>query len=141
MGGDTMIHILESAPWLCNERYRMVLQCQTKSHMLRRYLSQTGWFVRDEAVLRDGKFLYTVMDVIWKPGFPLSAGEWYFPPAIYLHHAGPDAAAYYRYIAKGLRVKVEGQGVNADPKLKEALAELESLVRNPDLNWLKEEKA
>ena len=25
MGGDTMVHILESAPWLKNEQYRMIL--------------------------------------------------------------------------------------------------------------------
>ena len=31
MGGDTMVHILESAPWLKNEQYRMILQCQSKT--------------------------------------------------------------------------------------------------------------
>mgnify|MGYP003295625263 CR=1 FL=1 len=28
MGGDTMVSILESAPWLKCDRYRLVLQCQ-----------------------------------------------------------------------------------------------------------------
>ena len=39
MGADTMMHILSEAPWLKNERYRLVLQCQSKTPMLRRYLS------------------------------------------------------------------------------------------------------
>ena len=32
MGGDTMVHILEDAPWLRSERYFLVLQCQSKTH-------------------------------------------------------------------------------------------------------------
>ena len=139
MGADTMVHILESAPWLRSEAYRLILQCQSKSPLLRRYLSETGWYIRDEVVLRDGKFLYTVMDVLWQPGCQLTAGEWYFPPAMQRCPNG-DAAAYYRYTAKGLRIKVAGQGENADPELKEALADLEMLVQNHNLNWLKEEK-
>ena len=35
MGGDTMIHILEDAPWLRSEQYYLVLQCQSKTPMLR----------------------------------------------------------------------------------------------------------
>ena len=40
MGGDTMIHILENASWLRSDRYRLILQCQSKSPMLRSYLSE-----------------------------------------------------------------------------------------------------
>ena len=139
MGADTMIHILESAPWLRKEQYRLILQCQTKTHLLRRYLSETGWAIRDEVVLKDGKFLYTVMEVIWQPGFPLTAGEWYFPPVIQEKHPTPEAAAYYRWVVKVLRQKVSGRGENAEPELTEPLKELDMLPENPNLFWLKEE--
>ena len=55
MGGDTMVSILEAAPWLKNARYRLILQCQSKTPMLRRYLTETGWRITEESVLRDGR--------------------------------------------------------------------------------------
>ena len=141
MGGDTMIHILEAAPWLRKEQYRLILQCQSKTPMLRQYLSEQGWRITEESVLRDGKFLYTVMEVIWQPEYPrLSLGEWYFPPAL-LENPSRDTAAYYRWVVKGLRIKQEGQGQQADTQLLRALAELEELARVPELTWLKEEEA
>ena len=54
MGGDTMISILEAAPWLKKGDYRMILQCQSKRPELRKYLGENGWFIREETVLRDG---------------------------------------------------------------------------------------
>ena len=141
MGGDTMIHILEAAPWLRKEQYRLILQCQSKTPMLRQYLSEQGWRITEESVLRDGKFLYTVMEVIWQPEYPrLTVGEWYFPPAL-LENPSRDTAAYYRWVVKGLRIKQTGQGQQADTQLLRALAELEELARVPELTWLKEEEA
>lgn len=139
MGADTMVSILGSAPWLKNEKYRLVLQCQSKTPMLRQYLSENGWFIRDEVVLKDGKFLYTVMDIIWQPGFPLTAGEWYFPPAIQEKHPTAESAAYYHWVVKELKIKLTGQGSHANPELTDVLKDLELLPNNPYLSWLKEE--
>ena len=134
MGGDTMVHILESAPWLKSEQYRMILQCQSKTPLLRRYLSENGWRIYEEYVLRDGKFLYTVMEVGYHPEYPkLTVGEWYFPPAL-LENPSRDLPAYYQWVTEGLRISTAHQD---DPEKKQALAELEAL---PDeLRWLKEE--
>ena len=134
MGGDTMVHILESAPWLKSEQYRMILQCQSKTPLLRRYLSENGWRIYEESVLRDGKFLYTVMEVGYRPETPrLTVGEWYFPPAL-LENPSRDLPAYYQWVTEGLRISTTHQD---DPEKKQALAELEAL---PDeLRWLKEE--
>ena len=134
MGGDTMVHILESAPWLKSEQYRMILQCQSKTPLLRRYLSENGWRIYEESVLRDGKFLYTVMEVGYRPEYPkLTVGEWYFPPAL-LENPSKDLPAYYQWVTEGLRISTAYQD---DPEKKQALAELEAL---PDeLRWLKEE--
>lgn len=136
MGGDTMIHILEDAPWLRDGKYRLILQCQSKTPMLRQYLSDQGWRICEEAVLRDGKFLYTVMEVSYQPEFPrLTIGETYFPPAL-LENPSAEVPAYFRYVREGLRIATAHQD---NMEKKQALAELEALARNPNLSFLTEE--
>ncbi len=104
MGGDTMISILKSAPWLRSDQYRLVLQCQSKRAELRRYLSNNGWYIRREHVVRDGKFLYSVMDVVWAQEAPrLTPMECHFPPVI----GGEAVADYYRYVRTGLEIAME----------------------------------
>ena len=133
MGGDTMIHILESAPWLRNEKYRLILQCQSKTPMLRQYLSEHGWRIRGESVLRDGRFLYTVMEVIWQPDYPrLTEMEWYFPPAL-LENPGKDLPAYYRWVVKGLQIATEHQD---DAQKKQVLEALRKLAQTKELSFL-----
>ena len=136
MGGDTMISILEAAPWLKNPQYRLILQCQSKRPELRRYLSENGWFIRDEVVLKDGKFLYTVMEVIRLSGMELTPGGCHFSPAL-LKHPSEDLLAFYRWVVGGLQIIVQNQKENADPFKVEALEELTHLPEA--LLWLKEE--
>ena len=138
MGGDTMVHILESAPWLRSEQYRLILQCQSKTPLLRRYLSENGWRIYEESVLRDGKFLYTVMEAGFRPEYPkLTVGEWYFPPAL-LENPSRDVHDYYKWVTDGLRISVSHQD---DPVKKQALAELEALAKDKNLSFLTEDKA
>lgn len=135
MGADTMISILEAAPWLKTKEYRLILQCQSKTPMLRQYLSQNGWRITEETVLRDGRFLYTVMEVIWQPEYPrLTVGQWYFPPAL-LEKPAKELPEYYQRLIFSLRRAINGRGENADPVMAAALKELEE---NPSLDWLKE---
>ena len=136
MGGDTMISILEAAPWLKCDKYRLILQCQSKRPELRKYLSETGWFIREESVLKDGKFLYTVMEVIWFPGMELTPGGCHFSPAL-LKNPSKDLPAFYRWVVGGLQVIVDNQGEKADPFKVEALQELTNLPEA--LSWLQEE--
>ena len=132
MGADTMVSILEDAPWLKNDRYRLILQCQSKTPLLRRYLSENGWAIVKESVLRDGRFLYTVMEVIWAPEKPrLSVGQWYLPPAL-LTNAEPETAEYVFRVMDGLRLAVTHRN---DPEKKQALEELE-IIYPPDKELL-----
>jgi len=136
MGADTMIHILESAPWLRDSAYRLILQCQSKTPMLRRYLSGNGWRITEESVLRDGKFLYTVMEVYFEPAYPrLTMGEYWFPPAL-LENPSKEISAYYKWVTDGLRIATAHQD---DAGKKQALSELEALAADPNLNFLTEE--
>ena len=133
MGGDTMIHILESAPWLRKRQYRMILQCQSKTPMLRSYLSETGWRITEESVLRDGRFLYTIMEVVWEPDYPqLTAAECYFPPAL-LENPGADLPAYYQWVVRGLEIATEHQD---DKEKKYILAALKAMTEDPALEFL-----
>lgn len=126
MGGDTIIHILENAPLLKDRDTKLVLQCQSKTPMLRRYLSDNGWHIAYEEVLRDGKFLYTVMRVLYRPErAKLTVGECFLSPAL-LHHDTPLLAEYYERIASGLRLAVEHQ---QDEEKAAILAELEMLYQ------------
>ena len=132
MGADTMIHILESAPWLRSDRYTLILQCQSKTPMLRRYLSDAGWRITEEVIVRDGKFLYSVMCIIWQPDAPkLTAGQCYISPAM-LNCANHDLPEYYARITDGLRLAVTHQ---QDEEKKAILAELE---QDPTLAWIRE---
>lgn len=136
MGADTMISILSSAFWLRNSKYRLILQCQSKTFLLRRYLSEQGWRITEESVLRDGKFLYTVMEVLWQPDAPrLHVGEWYFPPAL-LENPSPDLPAYYRWVLDGLKIATAHR---EDATLQQALEFLIALAETDELDWLKED--
>ena len=125
MGADTIVSILDSAPWLRSSQYRLVLQCQSKTPTLRQYLSAQGWQITKESVLRDGRFLYTVMEVIWQPDCPkLTVGQRYFPPAL-LVDPSAELPAYYAQVKMRLSRAVNGQGQDADPDMVQALRELE----------------
>lgn len=123
VGADTMISILSAAPWLQNGNYKLILQCQSKTSMLRRYLSENGWRIARESVLRDGRFLYTVMALDREPAQPLTPGQWHFSPAL-LENPTEETAEYYRRTLGKLRLAVAGR---ADPLDVTALSELESL--------------
>ena len=134
MGGDTMISILEAAPWLKCEQYRMVLQCQSKTPMLRQYLSEQGFRITEETVLRDGRFLYTVMEVWYQPDYPrLTVGQYYFPPAL-LENPAPELPEYYGRIVFSLNRKLQYQ---QEVQLSAAIEELNALAGEHP--WLKEE--
>ena len=128
MGADTMISILEAAPWLQSGSYRLILQCQSKRELLRKYLSDNGWHIREEQVLRDGRFLYTVMEVRFDPAAPrLSAGQCHFPPAMLVHPNG-ETKEYFDRVLFSLNRAVVNAKDAADPALAAALEELRGVT-------------
>lgn len=135
MGGDTMIHILSAGPWLKDPQYRLILQCQSKTPMLRRWLSERGWRITEETVLKEGKFLYTVMEVCWEPEYPrLTAGQWYFPPAL-LVNPSDQVSAYFCWVRRGLEITLQHQ---QDAEKQTALDHLNALAADPNWKFLTE---
>lgn len=134
MGADTMISILECAQWLKSSQYTLILQCQSKTHCLRKYLTEQGYCIQQETVLRDGRFLYTVMQVTYEPGQVLTPGQYYFPPALLIERS-PELPAYYQQTLFRLNRAISGQGQKADPIMLQAYQEL---LKNPMLTNLQE---
>ena len=129
MGADTMISILTAAPWLKSEQYRLILQCQSKTPMLRRWLCEQGWSINRETLAKDGKFVYSVMEVIFAPAEAPAPWEHYISKAL-LQDGSPLLKEYYDRIHQGLRLSVEGlrrSGGEELPAWEEALSQLEAL--------------
>lgn len=125
MGADTMISILENAPFLRCEKYTLILQCQSKTPFLRKYLSETGWQITKETVVEDGRFLYTVMVAQFNPGPLLTAAQCYFSPAL-RQDDSIHLQRYYRQVLSTLEKIVSAQGEKADPSVIEAFKELQA---------------
>ncbi len=123
MGADTIVSILENAPWLKSTSYRLVLQCQSKTAMLRKYLNENGFSIVRESAIKDGRFLYSVMEVIFKQEVPFTPGQCHFSPAL-AKELTEENIAYYRQVVARLEREVAGQKEAADPVSMEALREL-----------------
>ena len=128
MGGDTMISILEAAPWLKDPKYRLILQCQSKRPELRRYLTRQGFAICRETLAQDGKFLYPVMEVVYTPGQMLTAAECYITPAL-LASGSPLLPAFLNRVTGGLRQTVDGLSRTGGEKYEEYLAILRELQK------------
>jgi tRNA (adenine22-N1)-methyltransferase len=61
VGGETIIRILADAPWVKSRGARLILQPQTKSGELCRWLRDNGYAIRDAELVRDSGRFYTVM--------------------------------------------------------------------------------
>ena len=127
MGGDTMIHILESAPWLQNEKYRLILQCQSKRPELRKWLYDHGFSIRRETLAQDGKFYYPVMEIVYAPGEQLSGADYYITPALRAS-GSPLLKPFYDRVVGGIRTSVEGLSRTGGEKYEEMKAIYEELL-------------
>ena len=61
MGGETIVHILEGAPWTRNESVLCVLQPQTKTDDLLAYLRKSGFLLMDATLACDDGRLYLIL--------------------------------------------------------------------------------
>ena len=116
MGAQTMVHILENGPWLPGRK--LILQPQNKPHLLRAWLSENGWHIRRETLVRDGRFLYAVMEAVHEPAEPLTPGQCWLSPA--LLGCGQEELAEYR--RRTLRILHDT--ALGDPSVRPALEEL-----------------
>ena len=129
MGADTIMSILSAAPWLQSEKYRLILQCQSKRPELRRWLYDRGYRIRRETLAKDGKFVYSVMEVVWGPGQGITPAETYISPAL-LESGHPLLPEYYERVLHGMKLTTEGlrrSGSDQLPIFETILADLTAL--------------
>ena len=129
MGADTMISILEAAPWLKSPQYRLILQCQSKRPELRRYLYAQGYRIVRETLVKEGKFYYPISEVVFAPGAALTPGGYYIPPAL-VESGSPLLPEFLARVIGGVETAVEGLSRTGGEKyesLKSILQELQEL--------------
>lgn len=135
MGGDLMVRILEAAPWVCDDRYTLILQPQSAGQALRQYLAEHSFVIEREALAKDGHFFYTVLRA--KKGHmpPLSPGQQYASPQL-LREGGPLLGPYLARIETALAGTVLGlQRADEPEKLRyyeTALAEIREMRKQHD---------
>ena len=75
MGGETIIEILKNAPWTRNKT--LLLQPMTKPELLRIYLTENGYTITREHLVRDKDTLYAVLIATGGESAPLTAAQAY----------------------------------------------------------------
>ena len=125
LGAESMVGMLRSGPWLRGGRYRLVLQCQSSQNELRQYLSEHGWEITREEPVRDGKFLYTVLEA--KPGCQsLTPGQHFASPAL-LASGSPLVGEYLAFCRQAVEKVVLGLTGLGGPKYEYYSAALKEL--------------
>ena len=116
MGADTIISILSAAPWLQCGKYRIILQCQSKRPELRQWLYDAGFRINQETLAKDGKFVYSIMEVVYDPGHGITPAETYITPQL-LEDNHPLLPEYYQRVLHGVRLTVNGMKRSGDDQL------------------------
>ena len=116
MGADTIISILTAAPWLRDGNYRLILQCQSKRPELRQWLYDTGYRINRETLAKDGKFVYTIMEVVFDPGHGITPAETYLTKQL-LEDNHPLLPEYYERVKHGVELTVFGMKRSNDDQL------------------------
>ena len=130
MGADTIMSILSAAPWLQCGQYRIILQCQSKRPELRQWLyDHTGFRINRETLAKDGKFVYSIMEVVYDPGHSISPAETYITPQL-LEDNHPLLPEYYQRVIHGVELTVNGMKRSGNDQLyiyEMILSDLEAL--------------
>ena len=115
MGADTMMSIIHHASdWLKDPRYRLILQCQSKRPELRQWLYDEGFRINRETLAKDGKFVYSIMEVIFDPGHCISPAETYITKQL-IEDNHPLLPEYYERVKNGVELTIFGlKKVNSD---------------------------
>ena len=116
MGADTMMHILHDAPWLKDPKYRLILQCQSKRPELRQWLYDEGYRINRETLAKDGKFVYTIMEVVYDPGHGITPAETYITQQL-LADNHPLLPEYYERVKHGIEMTIFGLKRAGDDQL------------------------
>lgn len=125
MGGETIISILQDAPWTADGRHRLLLQPMTKAAALRHWLADNGYTFTDEHLVEDKGRIYPILCVKGGVFRPLTEAE---ALCGVLLADDPLYAAYLTEHITKLRRSAEGLRRNSDPGGGRLAAQAESLA-------------
>ena len=117
MGADTMMSIIHaSSQWLKDPKYRLILQCQSKRPELRQWLYDEGFRINRETLAKDGKFVYSIMEVVFDPGHGITPAQAYISPQL-LEDNHPLLPEYYERVKHGIELTIFGMKRANDDQL------------------------
>lgn len=125
MGGETIISILQDAPWTADGQHRLLLQPMTKAAALRRWLADNGYTFTDEHLVEDKGRIYPILCVKGGVFRPLTEAE---ALCGVLLADDPLYATYLTEHITKLRRSAEGLRRSSDPGGGRLAAQAESLA-------------
>lgn len=125
MGGETIISILQDAPWTADGGHRLLLQPMTKAAALRHWLADNGYTFTDEHLVEDKGRIYPILCVKGGVFRPLTEAEALC--GVLLADDPLYAANLTEHIIK-LRRSAEGLRRSSDPSGGRLAAQAESLA-------------
>ena len=125
MGGETILAILQAAPWTKDGRHCLLLQPMTKTADLRRWLVDNGYTFTDEHLVEDKGRIYPILCVCGGVHRPLTQAE---ALCGVLLDGDPLYGAYLDEHIARLRRSAAGLRQSSDPALAAQAAEGEALA-------------
>lgn len=107
MGGDTIAGILEDCAWARDPEITWILQPQSSGNDLRRWLGDHGYRILREVLVQDGGFLYSVLEVRFGGGEPVTPGRQYVSEQL-LQNDPELVRAYFGRVIGGIQRAVDG---------------------------------
>lgn len=126
MGGETILGILEAAPWTHDGTHTLILQPQTKVDFLRRWLCGHGYRFLSETLVRDKEQLYVVFRVTAGTGQELSEAD---ALAGFLLRSDPLYGEYLSQHLTKLKRARDGLAVSSLADKDARIAHLENLIK------------
>ncbi len=126
MGGETIAHILEHAPWVHDPKYTLLLQPMSKGKELRQFLMEKGYEVEREKLVEEPPFLYHVL-LARGGGKPQRQGDlalYYGSQALWAS-GDPLLQRYWERTIKKLNRAIEGLQKSKRPESAIRCSELE----------------
>ena len=126
MGGETILGILEAAPWTHDGAHTLILQPQTKAGLLRRWLCGHSYRFLSETLVRDKEQLYVVFRVTAGTGQELSEAD---ALAGFLLRSDPLYGEYLSQHLTKLKRARNGLAVSSLADKDARIAHLENLIK------------
>lgn len=129
MGGEMISDIINRCDYLKINKTNLVLQPMTKAHILRRFLCDSGFYIKNESAVSSGVFCYTVINAEYQ-GEKINYDD-YFLYTGKLSNKSPDDRRYLSETSKKLKSAAMGMKSSKDKQmLSEKLSETAMKIDN-----------